>query len=85
MRSMIQEAKDRETLHVRPIDDYLQLRRETFGAQATISFLSFGLQLPEHVVSHPIMQTVTLAAMNLLCIINVSFSLLPRKGKLTDS
>ena len=74
MRSMIKEAKDRETLHVRPIDDYLQLRRETFGAQATISFLSFGLGLPEHVVSHPIMKTVTLAAMNLLCIINVSFS-----------
>ena len=74
MRSMIQEAEDRETKHVRTVNDYLQLRRETFGAQATMSFLSFGLGLPEQVLSHPVMQTVTLTAMNLLCIINVSFN-----------
>jgi len=74
MRSMIQEAEDRETKNIRAVNDYLQLRRETFGAQATMSFLSFGLGLPEQVLSHPVMQTVTLAAMNLLCIINVSFS-----------
>jgi len=80
MRSMIQEAEDRETKHVRAVNDYLQLRRETFGAQATISFLSFGLGLPEQVLSHPIMQTVTLAAMNLLCIINVSINIIIPKN-----
>jgi len=87
MRSMIQEAEDRETKHVRTVNDYLQLRRETFGAQATMSFLSFGLGLPEQVISHPVMQMVTLAAMNLLCIINVSFNIVMKKGthKLTYS
>ena len=72
MRSMIQEAEDRETKRVRTVGDYLRLRRETFGAQATISFLSFGLGLPEEVLSHSVIQTVTLAAMDLLCITNVS-------------
>ncbi|KAL9708962.1 hypothetical protein Ac2012v2_007778 [Leucoagaricus gongylophorus] len=70
MRSMIQEAEDRETKRVRTVGDYLRLRRETFGAQATISFLSFGLGLPEEVLSHSVIQTVTLAAMDLLCITN---------------
>jgi len=70
MKSMIQEAEDRETKRVRPVMDYLQLRRETFGAQATISLLGFGLELPEEVLSHPVMQSMTLAAMDLLCITN---------------
>jgi hypothetical protein len=72
MKSMVQEAKDRETKRVRPVDDYLQLRRETFGAQATISLLGFGLEIPEEVLSHPVMQSMLLAAMDLLCITNVS-------------
>ena len=85
MRSMIQEAEDRETKHVRTVNDYLQLRRETFGAQATMSFLSFGLGLPEQVLSHPVMQTVTLTAMNLLCIINVSFNTEERRNVTTQT
>lgn len=69
---MIQEAEDRKTKHVRPVMDYLQLRRETFGAQAILCLLEFGLELPEEVLSHPVMKSITLAAMDLLCIINVS-------------
>lgn len=72
MKSMIQEAEDRETKRVRPVEEYLQLRRETFGAQATIALLGFGLELPEEVLSHPVIQSMTLAAMDLLCITNVS-------------
>jgi hypothetical protein len=72
MKSMIQEAEDRETKRVRPVDDYLQLRRETFGAQATIALCGFGLDIPEEVLSHPTMKSIELAAMDLLCLINVS-------------
>ena len=72
MKSMRQEAEDREKKRVRAVDDYLQLRRETFAAQASLSFLSFGLELPEEVLSHPVMQTMTIAAMDLICISNVS-------------
>ncbi|XP_006456413.1 hypothetical protein AGABI2DRAFT_195544 [Agaricus bisporus var. bisporus H97] len=70
MKSMIQESEDRESKRVRPIDDYLQLRRETFGAQATIALLGFGLEIPEDVLSHPVMESMLLAAMDLLCITN---------------
>ncbi|KAF9445438.1 terpenoid synthase [Macrolepiota fuliginosa MF-IS2] len=70
MKSMIVEAEDRETKRVRPVEDYLQLRRETFGAEATISLLGFGLELPEEVLSHPVIKSMTLAAMDLLCITN---------------
>jgi len=73
MKSMIKEAEDRENERVRTVDDYLQLRRETFAAQASISFLSFGLELPEEVLLHPVMQNMTLVSMDILCIINVSF------------
>ena len=83
MKSMIKEAEDRENKRVRTVDDYLQLRRETFAAQASISFLSFGLELPEEVLLHPVMQNVTLASMDILCIINVSFKF-DRTCKLTD-
>jgi hypothetical protein len=72
MKSMIQEAKDREMKLVRPVDDYLQLRRQTHAAQATVSLLGFGLDIPEEVHSHPVMKSIVLAAMDLLCISNVS-------------
>lgn len=71
---MVQEAEDREKKRVRTVDDYLQLRRETFATQASISFLSFGLEIPEEVLSNSVMQTMTIAAMDLLCITNVSFN-----------
>ena len=83
MKSMIKEAEDRENKRVRTVDDYLQLRRETFATQASISFLSFGLELPEEVLLHPVMKTVTLASMDILYIINVSFRF-DRTYKLTD-
>ena len=83
MKSMIKEAEDRENKRVRTVNDYLQLRRETFAAQASISFLSFGLELPEEVLLHPVMQNLTLASMDILCIINVSFNF-DRTCKLTD-
>jgi len=83
MKSMIKETEDRENKRVRTVDDYLEFRRETFAAQASISFLSFGLELPERVLSHPVMKTVTLASMDILCIINVSFKF-DRTHKLTD-
>ena len=80
---MIQEAADRENKRIRTVDDYLQLRRKTFATQATVSFLSFGLELPDKVLLHPVMQKVTLASMDILCIINVS-STFDRAYKLTD-
>ena len=83
MKSMIKEAEDRENKQIRTVDDYLQLRRETFAAQASISFLSFGLELPEEVLLHPVMKKLTLASMDILCIINVSFKF-DRTRKLTD-
>ena len=83
MKSMIKEAEDRENKRVRTVDDYLEFRRETFAAQASISFLSFGLELPEEVLLHPVMRNVTLASMDILCIINVSFKF-DRTYKLTD-
>jgi len=83
MKSMVKEAEDRENKRVRTVDDYLQLRRETFAVQASISFLSFGLELPEEVLLHPVIQNVTLASMDILLIINVSFKF-DRTCKLTD-
>jgi len=80
---MIKEAEDRENKRVRTVDDYLEFRRETFAAQASISFLSFGLELPEEVLLHPVMQNVTLASMDILLIIDVSFKF-DRTHKLTD-
>jgi len=70
---MVKEAEDWENKRVCTVNDYLQFHWETFAAQASISFLSFGLELPEEVLLHPIMQTVTLASMDILCIINISF------------
>jgi len=83
MKSMIKEAEDWENKRVRTVDDYLQLRRETFAVQASVSFMTFGLELPEEVLLHPVIQTLTVASMDILFIINVSLKF-DRTCKLTD-
>jgi len=83
MKSMIKEAEDRENKRVRTVDDYLQLRRETFAVQVSVSFMTFGLELPEEVLLHPVIQTLTVASMDILFIINVSLKF-DSMCKLTD-
>ena len=72
VKSMITEAEDRAAGHLRTVNDYIILRRDTCGAKPTFSFFGLGLQIPDAVFDNPIMMSLIENATDLIAITNVS-------------
>ena len=69
---MVEEAEDRVHNRIRPVQDYLRLRRDTCGARPTLTLFEFGLNLPNEVTSHSILVSLTQDAVDLIILVNVS-------------
>ena len=74
-KSIILEAEDRVAGHLRTVDDYLILRRDTCGAKPTFSFFGLGLNIPDGVFENPLMVSLIENATDLVAITNVSYFL----------
>ncbi|KAH9476332.1 Sesquiterpene synthase Agr8 [Psilocybe cubensis] len=68
--SIIQEADDRSVGHVRSVEDYLILRRDTCGAKPSFSFYALGLNLPNDVFDNSLVASMLEAATDLIAITN---------------
>ena len=74
VHSVTEEAEDKMHNRVRPLEDFLRLRlrRLTCGGAPTFGFLEFGLDLPNEVICHPTLVSLTKEGVELLLIVNVS-------------
>jgi len=72
VHAVTEEAEDRMHNRVRPLEDFLRLRRLTCGGAPTFGFLEFGLDLPNEVICHPTLVSLTKEGIDLLLIVNVS-------------
>ncbi|KAG7441671.1 terpenoid synthase [Guyanagaster necrorhizus] len=52
--AVVQEAKDRHHHHIRNVEDYFDIRRQTVGAYPSYALLELGYDLPDEVFNHPI-------------------------------
>ena len=68
----MQEAKDRTNKHIRTIDEYLELRRDTVGAKLCIVILEIGANLPDEAVCHPVIKNLSSLAAEMILLDNVS-------------
>lgn len=68
--AVTRESEDQDIKHVRNVKDYLALRRDTSGAAPALSILEFGLDLPQDVLRHPVVASLTEDAINLIAIVN---------------
>lgn len=73
-KSVIQESDDRVQGIVRDVEEYFILRRDTCGGKPSFSFFGLGLFIPKEVFDHPIMQSLTESATDLIAMTNVSFN-----------
>ena len=71
-KSIILEAEDRTAGHLRTVNDYLTLRRDTCGAKPTFSFFALGLNIPDAVFDNPLMISLIENATDLVAITNVN-------------
>ncbi|KAF4609589.1 hypothetical protein D9613_012270 [Agrocybe pediades] len=68
--SVIQEADDRATGHIRSVNDYFTLRRDTCGAKPSFSFFGLGLNIPDEVFHHPLVISMIEGATDLIAVTN---------------
>ncbi|THH10180.1 hypothetical protein EW146_g8449 [Bondarzewia mesenterica] len=80
--SVVQQAADRTHSHIRDIDSYLDVRRDTIGAKPSFALLELGMDLPDEVINHPVVQDLSLWTIDMLCIGNdiVSYNLEQARG-----
>ena len=71
-KSVVLEAEDRVADHLRTVNDYIILRRDTCGAKSTFSFLGLGLNIPNAVFDNPFMISLIDNAADLIAFTNVS-------------
>ncbi|KDR79494.1 hypothetical protein GALMADRAFT_223690 [Galerina marginata CBS 339.88] len=69
-RSVIQEADDRVAGHIRNVEDYFILRRDTCGAKPSFSFYGLGLNIPTEVFEHPLLISMVESATDLIAVTN---------------
>ena len=69
--AVIFEMEDHRAKSIRSVVDYLILRRDTCGVASTLAIIEFGLDLPDHVLNHPVIVSLREGAIKLIGIINV--------------
>jgi Delta6-protoilludene synthase len=72
LEAVVQQAMDRDESHIRCIESYFELRRNTIGAKPAFVLLELDMSLPEEVIEHPVIQGLSTATVSMICIGNVS-------------
>jgi len=72
--AICQEIDDRAHRRVRPIEDYLLLRRQTSGVVPCFHFMMLTSGLPDEVCNHPQIQSLCFGAMDLITLSNDVYS-----------
>lgn len=71
MDGVVQQAEDRTHTHMRTIDSYLEVRRDTIGAKPSFAILELEMDLPDEVFNHPVLENLRTWVIDMLCIGNV--------------
>ena len=72
LRGVTEEARDRSDKRIRSVQEYLSLRRQTCGGRPALDLIAFGLNLPDHVINHPVLESLLDSGIDLIICVNVS-------------
>jgi hypothetical protein len=79
----VQEAEDHTRKHIRTIDEYMEMRRDSIGMKTVFAILEIGLNLPDEVVRHPVINELSTLALELVLLDNVSRDATAHMARLT--
>jgi hypothetical protein len=71
VEAVIQQAEDRDKDHIRSIPEYLDLRRRTIGAKPSFDLLLLPLELPDHILDHPVITELAQLSIDMIILANV--------------
>jgi hypothetical protein len=72
LEGVVQQAIDRSGHHIRDIQSYFEVRRKSIGATSAFALLELGLDIPDEVISHPTIQDMEMASIDMIFLNNVS-------------
>ena len=68
----MEQAIDRSGHRIRDIKSYFEVRRGSIAAKAAFAMMEQALDIPDEVMSHPVIQEMVLASADMIVIANVS-------------
>ena len=71
-QAVVQQAQDRYDKHVRTVDEYFSVRRDTIGAKPSFAILELDLNLPQEVLDHPVIKEMEILSIDMILLGNVS-------------
>ena len=70
---MVQEVADRAHKHIRGIQDYLEVRRDTSGAKPCFALLELDMNLPDEAIHHPVIEELYIISIDMILLGNVGY------------
>ena len=72
--AVAQRAIDRDQQHIRSIEHYFELRRDTMGFKPAFAIIVTKMNLPDEVMDHPTIVTIAAACGDMMAIANDLYS-----------
>ncbi|KAG1796028.1 terpenoid synthase [Suillus plorans] len=67
---ILQQVIDRSGHHTRDVQSYFDVRRNTGGAWPSFALLELGLDIPDEVISHPTIEDMVVASVDMIVLAN---------------
>ncbi|KAI0125634.1 terpenoid synthase [Xylariales sp. AK1849] len=70
LKGTAQQAEDRSRSHIRTVNSYLEVRRQTIGVMPSLVFFQIDMELPNEVLAHGTIKALEMLAVDLTIIAN---------------
>lgn len=70
-KAVVQRAADRRLKHIRSVEEYFEVRRDTIGAKPSFALIELDMNLPDETVKHPVVEELTILAIDMIILDNV--------------
>ena len=70
MDAIVQQAVDRSTDHIRDIDSYFSIRRNTIGAMPSFTLCGLYLDIPDSAINHPVIANLAVLSTDMIIMDN---------------
>ncbi|KAI9457970.1 terpenoid synthase [Lactarius psammicola] len=81
-QAMVQKAVDQRNKHIRSVQEYFEVRRDTIGARSAFALIELDMNLPSEAVQHPVIEEMTILAIDMIILDNdiVSYNVEQARG-----
>jgi hypothetical protein len=73
-KAMVQRAADRRLKHIRSVDEYFEVRRDTIGVKPAFALIELDMNLPDEAMKHPVVEELSIMAVDMVILDNVGRS-----------